>query len=322
MWRVSLTLRIWYNWGMKDQLGLFKKKGVGKAISRQVIELKEPTADSTVMGTLAAYHTYLKSGSYSSYTADDFLGDVKKLAFYLPNKKLSGIATLDLQNWISVLKSPSGENLTAKTVSRKITAIKNYFLWLAGNGVLEENPADRLANQRITSPLPDVLFEAECQNLINEASKNSRTYLLVLLLLETGLKKEELFNLEVKHFDFSNKYKPEMLVMHEGKKIKKDRKLKLPPEIVSVFDDYISSYKIEDKLFPYTPRTIEYLLKETSEQAQVKKKVTAQILRDTFAIRQLKRGEKLETVLEKLGLNPGTWEDAKEKYLKLSSPAL
>jgi hypothetical protein len=47
--------------------------------------------------------------------------------------------------------------------------------------------------------------------------------------------------------------------------------------------------------------------------------VSAQILRDTCAVRQLRRGEGIERVLQRLGLSETTWEDAKIKYLKLSA---
>jgi len=39
------------------------------------------------------------------------------------------------------------------------------------------------------------------------------------------------------------------------------------------------------------------------------------------AVRLLKSGEPIETVLRKLGLSETTWEDAKEKYLKPMSRA-
>jgi hypothetical protein len=42
------------------------------------------------------------------------------------------------------------------------------------------------------------------------------------------------------------------------------------------------------------------------------------ILRDTFVVRCLKRGEEIENVLLKIGLSAATGEDAKEKYLSLS----
>ena len=110
-----------------------------------------------------------------------------------------------------------------------------------------------------------------------------------------------------------------MHVKHSGKKEKKSRKLKLPVEIIPVFNNYVAAYKVDDVLFPYTPRFIRYLITETAEKAGVKKKVSAQILRDTCAIRQLKRGEGIERVLERLGLSETTWKDAKIKYQKLSA---
>ena len=98
----------------------------------------------------------------------------------------------------------------------------------------------------------------------------------------------------------------------------KSRKLKLPVDIIPVFNDYVAGYKVDDVLFPYTPRFIRYLITESAEKAGIRKKVSAQILRDTCAIRQLRRGERIERVLMRLGLSETTWEDAKIKYEKLS----
>jgi integrase/recombinase XerD len=188
------------------------------------------------------------------------------------------------------------------------------------NEVITEkgNPMNTIANFRISSPLPEILFEEECTKLLATASEDPRTYLLFLLFLESGLKLEELFDLKVSHFDFSNKYSLEMYIKHTGKKEKKSRKLKLPMEITMVFKDYVSCYKVDDLLFPYSQRFVRYLLTRTAEKAGIKKKVSAQILRDTCTVRQLKRGERIEKVLQRLGLSETTWEDAMEKYLKLS----
>ena len=99
-------------------------------------------------------------------------------------------------------------------------------------------------------------------------------------------------------------------------------KLKLPIDIIPVFNDYVGAYKVDDVLFPYTQRFIRYLITETAQKAGVKKKVSAQILRGTCAIRQLRRGEGMERVLERLGLSEMTWEDAKIKYQWLSAGGL
>jgi integrase len=150
-------------------------------------------------------------------------------------------------------------------------------------------------------------------------SRIGKASLLFLLFLETGIKLEELFALKVSHFDFSNKYAPEMIVKHTGKKEKKSRKLKLPTGILPVFTDYVGCYKVDDTLFPYSQRFLRLLISETAAKAGIKKKVSAQILRDTCAVRQLRRGEGIERVLLRLGLSETTWEDAKVKYEKLSA---
>ena len=86
-----------------------------------------------------------------------------------------------------------------------------------------------------------------------------------------------------------------------------------------VFTDYVARYNIDDVLFPYTQRFLHYLITDTAGIAGIKKKVSAQILRDTCAVRQLKRGEGIERVSMRLGLSETTWEDAKVKYQKLSA---
>lgn len=308
----------WYTGLMGGvQPSLFDRKKYSGVLP-QTYQIEPPAADFTVLKTLPAYYAYLQSGGYSKYTPDDFTGDVKKFGLFVKDKKLREIRTVDIQQWIGELKKV----MTEKSVSRKISAVTNYFLWLATEKVLTNNPAASIRYLRVTSPLPDILFESEWQKLVTAASGDPRTYVLVLLLLETGIKKEELFDLKIVQFDLSNKYAPELWVKHTGRKVRKDRKLKLPPEIVPVFADYVKQYAITDILFPYTPRFIEMLLADTAKRAGVQKKVTAGILRDTFVVRCLKRGEEIENVLIKIGLSMATGEDAKEKYLKLAGRAI
>lgn len=305
-----------------DQSSLFPIPPVGKALIPPQFPITPPTAQSTVLETLPAYYTYLAQGDYSAYTAGDFTGDLKKLGMYTGRKAVSHISVFDLQQWLQGLASPAGEHLQAKTVSRKVAAIKNYFQWLQQSRVLQANPTAGLLTPRIISPLPSLLSEAECQRLLAVASSDPRAYLLVLLLVETGIKKGELFLLRVEQFDFSDQYNPVVWVHHEGKKAAKNRALQLPATIIPVFAAYQAAYPIHDHLFPYTPRLIEYMLTTLTAQAGITKRVTAQILRDTCAVRLLKRGTPIERVLKKLGLNPSTWEDAKEKYLKLTASPL
>src|SRR6266487_482192 len=166
-----------------EQPSLFDRKQY-TGVLPQTYHIEPPTADCTVLKTLPAYYTYLQSGEYSKYTPDDFTSDVKKFGLFVKDKKLREIRTVDIQQWIGELKKV----MTEKSVSRKISAITNYFLWLAREGVLADNPAAAIKYLRVTSPLPDILFESECRQLLTAASSDPRTYLLLLILLETGIK--------------------------------------------------------------------------------------------------------------------------------------
>src|SRR5918999_5089474 len=138
------------------QLPLFQRKTYKGIIPTIPLEIQAPAADKTILQTLPAYYTYLQNGGFSTYTPDDFTGDLKKFGVYLKDKKIQEISDRDIQGWISFLKAPSprGEGLRAKTVSRKLTALGNYFQWLGVNDVI-----------------PD----------LTTASSDPRTYLLFLL---------------------------------------------------------------------------------------------------------------------------------------------
>jgi site-specific recombinase XerD len=177
-----------------------------RGVMPQSYQIVAPSADQTITATLPAYYAYLISGQYSKYTPDDFSSDVKRFGLYIGPKALKDIQTVDIQRWIGELK----KTMTAKTVSRKIASISNYFHWLEQAKVLENNPAQTIRFPRVTSPLPDILFDSECEQLLRSANHDPRTYLLILLLLATGLKSTELMDLTTIHFDFSNKYQPEL----------------------------------------------------------------------------------------------------------------
>jgi len=299
------------------QRTLFDKRSY-KGSLPQSYTISPPTPDHTVTATLPAYHAYLSSGGYSKYTPDDFTADIKRFGQFTGSKALQDLQTVDIQQWISELKKTK----PPKTVSRKVSALGNYFRWLEAEQVLERNPAKNIRAPRVTAPLPELLFDNECDRLLTAASSDPRTYLLVQLLLETGLKKAELLELQVSNFDFSNRYQPELWVKHAGRQVFKDRKLKLPTQLIAVFDDYVQLYRVTDTLFPYTPRFIEQLLTQAARQANVSKRVTASILRDMFVVRSVKRGMRLEEAFEKIGLSKTSYDDARKKYGRLTSEAL
>jgi integrase/recombinase XerC len=276
-----------------------------------------PTGESSVMQTLLTFQAFLAE-KYAPKTAQMYMGDVRELSIYLKNKKVKEISFHDLQQWIGSLVSPAGKGLERKTVNRKVSAITTYFLWLQGLGAITADPTLVLNNTRIQSPLPDYLYENEIKTLSAESSLDPRTYLLVLLFLDTGLKSNELFLLTKAHVDVSDPYNPELWIKHSGKQSKKDRKIALPARFTAVYTQYLEKYQVEDKLFPFTARFMQMIFAELKRKTGIEKELTAKTLRHTHVVRAFKRGDGFETIFDRIGLAPDSRPEAEEMYKRLA----
>jgi site-specific recombinase XerD len=300
-----------------NQLPLFLRKTFEKRLPVQRLVPVTPTGESSVMQTLVAFQAFVAE-KYAPKTAKMYWGDVRELSIYLRNKKVADISAHDLQQWIGSLVAPTGKGLERKTVNRKVSAIITYFLWLQGVGAITRDPTVVLNNARIQSPLPDYLYENEVKLLFAEASKDPRTYLLVLLFLDTGMKSNELFLLTKAHVDISDPYNPELWIKHSGKQSKKDRKVALPARFTAVYTQYLEKYAVEDKLFPFTDRFMQMLFAELKRKTGIDKELTPKTLRHTHVVRAYKRGEDFEVIFDRIGLAPDSRPEAEEMYKRLA----
>ena len=82
-------------------------------------------------------------------------------------------------------------------MARRVTFLKNFFSWLAREGIIKEDPSSSLTLERPLPPLPELLSEDEVRNLLVAASEDPRCHCLVYLILRAGLKKEEVMGLKV-----------------------------------------------------------------------------------------------------------------------------
>jgi site-specific recombinase XerD len=302
-------------------LPLFIRKNFQKAPPQQITEPVTPTGESSIIQTLLTYQAFLTE-KYAPKTAKMYWGDIRELSLYFRNKKLKHIKSLDLQQWIAALVSPNGRHLDRKTVNRKVSAVITYFLWLQGLGAITEDPTASLNNGRIHSPLPDYLYEDEIKTLFIAASKDPRTYLSVLLLIETGMKSNELFLLKKSHVDISDAFAPELWIKHKGKETKKDRKVLLPSQFTAVYIRYLDQYTITESLFPFTDRFMQMLFADLKKQTGIEKELTPKTLRHTHVVRAYRRGEEREQIFDRIGLAPDSRQEADAMYARLARKGL
>jgi integrase/recombinase XerD len=207
-------------------------------------------------------------------------------------------------------------------MARRVTFLKNFFSWLAREGVIREDPSASLVLERPLPPLPQLLFGDEVQLLLASAAEDPRAHCLIFLVLNAGLKKEEVMGLKMEHIDLSNAEEPAITVHFEAStgKQHRERRLALPAAFTTILKKYQAKYHPVSELFVCTDRNLNYVLARTVKAAGIKKRVTLQLLRDTYAVQQLKNGVPPDAVREKLGLSEEAWLESREKYRRLAFP--
>ncbi|MFQ5850973.1 MAG: tyrosine-type recombinase/integrase [Candidatus Binatia bacterium] len=304
-----------------QQPALFELKGIRGEFPPTLLPRGSIDQSSALSSVIPVYHAHLVASSYADNTIEAYLKDLQLLVRFLgPDKEIGQITTEELKGWLTYLRKERGVPLSKESLRRRIHSVKTFFGWLRQEDYLEKDPAKSLVPQREPPPLPEVLYEDECERLLAAASSDSRAYLLILLLLESGVKRKELLKIKPTHVDLSNRYRPVLWIRGEKHR---ERKLQLPAEFTEVFEKYLEEYRPQGTLFECTGRNLDLILKSAAEKAGIEKPVSCQVLRDTYAVRQLKAGENIEKVLEKLGLaSDGFNKETRRKYLKLAAPAL
>lgn len=95
------------------------------------------------------------------------------------------------------------QGLKAATVARRLSAIRQLFLFLFREGLRSDNPAKNIESPRLGSSLPKILSDSEVERLLDHAEalaasgelKALRTHALLETLYATGLRISELVSL-------------------------------------------------------------------------------------------------------------------------------
>jgi site-specific recombinase XerD len=269
------------------------------------------------------YQEYLRRTDHSVYTVTCFLSDLRLLTDFLGrDTPLRSITRAQLTDWLTHLRWDRESEPAPKTMARRVTFLKNFFGWLCGQSILASDPTANIALIRPSPPLPELLFDEEVARLEHAAQADVRCYLLVMLLLSTGLKKEEIMGLRLSDVDLSDSAHPSIEVHFPGQaKRRRERRMTLPAEWTSVYERYGARFQPRERVFECTDRNLNYVLAAAVKRAGIEKRVTLQLLRDIYAVRQLRVGVSFEALREKLGLSEEAWHETAEKYRKLAFPA-
>jgi len=205
------------------------------------------------------------------------------------------------------------QQLTARSINRKIATLRKYFKFLVQEGVLTVNPASKINTPKIPKSLPVVVEDARLTQMLDNAEaftndfKGIRDKLVIEMLFGTGMRLAELIG--IKESDIST-YEGTVKVL--GKR-NKERILPLNHELRLLLDRYTSIKKSEnfsnnsvtlivtDKGANAYPKLIYLIVHKYLSHISTQNKKSPHVLRHTFATSLLNAGADLNAIKELLG---------------------
>jgi integrase/recombinase XerC len=243
---------------------------------------------------------------YSVHTLKSYSTDLEQFIQFLSSEfQVNTVKDVNFQfvrSWIARLLS---NNISARSVNRKITTLKTYFRFLLQENMIKQSPMQKIISPKTSKKLPVFVEEIKMDELLNEIDFGEgflaqRDRLILELFYFTGIRLSELINLRNKDIDFSNST---ILVL--GKR-NKERLIPLISDIVSKIKELSTSNKspflftTEEGKQISTKQVYRLVNKYLSMVTSLDKK-SPHILRHTFATHMLNNGADINAIKELLG---------------------
>lgn len=123
--------------------------------------------------------------------------DIEQLTDFLANMGKKTIGDITRDELDAFLKKLGVDRYTPKSVSRKINSIKTFFRFLKASGMVSVDPAVEIEHPKYEVKPPRILSKLEYRALRDSCRGDGRTYAIVELFLQTGIRIGELAALTI-----------------------------------------------------------------------------------------------------------------------------
>ena len=254
-----------------------------------------------------------KEKNYSLHTTNAYMKDIESFSIFCQNEfdgiDIDKVNYPIIRSWVINLVN---NNISNRSVNRKIASLKAYYKFLLRTNVIEVNPLSKHKALKTPKKIEIPFSNKEIDAVLNDISftkdfEGYRDKLIIELFYTTGIRRNELINIKLKDIDFFNK---SLKVL--GKR-NKERIIPLLPYIVAVIkeyliyrnevetensDGYLFLVKKGDKIY----ETLVYrIINEYFSKVSSKVKKSPHIIRHSFATHLLNEGADLNSVKELLG---------------------
>ncbi|MFA6007510.1 MAG: tyrosine-type recombinase/integrase [Candidatus Shapirobacteria bacterium] len=258
--------------------------------------------------------TLSKKGK-STNTIVAYKGDINQLISFLAKSQINSVENIQTKEIESFKKDLTDNGYTAKSVSRKLNSIKNFFGFLKDEKKIENDPSSEIKHPKYENDIPKILKPIEYRSLRDACRNDIRASAIVELMLQAGLRIKEIENLKM------DQVKENEIVI-ESYESHSQREVPLNNSAKTALKRYITEVRGESKsknVFitktnrVLLARNIRSLLNRYFNKADIKG-IKVNDLRNTFIVFQLKSGVPIDVVSQVVGHKRIS---TTEKYLEL-----
>lgn len=261
---------------------------------------------------IAGFVNYLQDVKKSSKnTILSYQRDLNKFFAYLEDMKVKDIKKVNNTSLNSYVLLMEKENFATSTISRNIATLKAYFNYLFKQGIVGDDPAEKLKAPKIEKKLPGILSVEEVTLLLDQPSGNSnkeiRDKAMLELLYATGIRVSELISLTLDDVNITAGY----IRVSEGSR---ERIIPFGSVARTALKSYLKNARpgmiaaeSETVLFtncsgqPMSRQGFWKVLKQYAKRAGIEADITPHTLRHSFAAHLVENGADLRSVQEMLG---------------------
>lgn len=273
-------------------------------------------ADLSLENALNTFANALSKKGKSTNTIVAYKGDINQMISFLEKKLKINDVNMVKSSDINDFKEDLIKNdYTAKSVSRKLNSIKNFFNFAESSGLITLNPSSDIKHPKYENDLPKILKPIEYRSLRDACRNDNRATAIVELMLQAGLRIKEIENLKME-----NVGENELII--ESYESHPQRSVPLNNSAKTALKKYIDEGRYDTKtknVFvtksgrTLLARNIRSLLNRYFDKAEIKD-IKVNDLRNTFIVFQLKSGVPIDVVSQVAGHKRIS---TTEKYLEL-----
>ena len=145
---------------------------------------------------------HLKSLGRSRSTVVAYEKDTAQLIDFLYKSGVNEVGGVEIIHLEGFMTNLADKDYTKKSISRKTNSTKTFFRFLMDAGHAIVNVADQLKHPKVETKAPRILSRLEYGALRDAAKEDVRTFAIVEVLLQTGIRISELANIKLEDIEF------------------------------------------------------------------------------------------------------------------------